>query len=60
MQRINLEIEKLVGYALVDADDGKRVKKLGSTKLGCKGGGMGAGVSSDELAASADRLAADA
>ena len=35
MHTIDLEIEKLVGYSTVDSDE-KRIKKLGSAKLGCK------------------------
>lgn len=40
MRQIELDIGKLVGYAVVE-EDGLRVKKLGSTKLGCKSGGHG-------------------
>ena len=42
MRQIELDIGKLVGYAVVE-EDGLRVKKLGSTKLGCKSGGHGGG-----------------
>jgi hypothetical protein len=37
MRAIELELDKLVGYTVVGSEE-KRIKKLGSAKLGCKGG----------------------
>jgi hypothetical protein len=58
MRAIELEIDRLVGYAIVGSDE-KRIKKLGSAKLGCKGGGMITEMAG-ELNASADRVTASA
>jgi hypothetical protein len=55
MRTIKLEIDKLVGYAIVGSEE-KRIRKLGSAKLGCK---MVA-EASEELAASAERVNAAA
>jgi hypothetical protein len=48
VRTIELELDRLVGYTAVGSDE-KRIKKLGSAKLGVKR------VKSEELAASADR-----
>ena len=56
MRTIELDIERLVGYSIVGSDE-KRIKKLGSAKLGCKK--MGTEMS-EEMAASADRVNAAA
>jgi hypothetical protein len=53
MRTIELEIDKLVGYAIVETDE-TRIKKLGSAKLGCKGGMLTPSIG--ELTASADRV----
>ena len=53
MRPVELEIDRLVGNAIVNSDE-KRIKKLGSAKLGIKR------VTSDELTASADRANAAA
>lgn len=55
MRTIELEIDKLVGYTIGGSDE-KRIRKLGSAKLGCK---MVTEMS-DELTASADRVNATA
>ena len=49
MHTIDLEIEKLVGYSPVGSDE-KRIKKVGSAKLGIKR------ATPEELAASDDRM----
>jgi hypothetical protein len=49
MRKIELEIDKLVGYA-ADESDQQRIKKLGSAKLGDKGP-----IELPNLAASANR-----
>jgi hypothetical protein len=54
MRKIELEIDKLVGYAVVESDQ-QRIKKLGSAKLGDKGGRM-LTVIPEELITSADRV----
>ena len=53
MRTIELELDKLVGYSIVGSEE-KRIKKLGSAKLGCKGG-MRTQISG-ELTESADRV----
>jgi hypothetical protein len=58
MRTIELEIDKLVGYTIVGSDE-KHIRKLGSAKLGCKGGGMITEMSG-ELTASANRVNAAA
>ena len=55
MRSIELEIDRLVGYAIVGSGE-KRIKKLGSAKLGCKLGT----APSEELTKSADRANAAA
>jgi hypothetical protein len=55
MRAIELEIDRLVGYAIGGSEE-KRIRKLGSAKLGCKL----ATVAPDELSASADRATAAA
>jgi hypothetical protein len=49
MHTIDLEIKRLVGYSAVGSGE-KRIKKLGSAKLGVKR------VASEELTALADRM----
>jgi hypothetical protein len=58
MRKIELEIDRLVGYSIVGSDE-KRIKKLGSAKLGCKGGGWIAEMAG-EVTESADRINAAA
>jgi hypothetical protein len=55
MRAIKLEIDKLVGYTIGGSEE-KRIKKLGSAKLGCKM----VTEASEELAASAARANAAA
>jgi hypothetical protein len=51
MRTIELDLNKLVGYTIVGSEE-KRIKKLGSAKLGCKWITEMAG----EVTASADRV----
>jgi hypothetical protein len=53
MRTIELEIDKLVGYSIVGPEE-KRIKKLGSAKIGDKNG-CDLRVSG-ELTVSADRV----
>ena len=53
MRPIELELDKLVGYSIVGSDE-KRIKKLGSAKLGIKR------ITREELDAHADRVNAAA